>query len=76
VAEPTGPTAQPGWPQVILVAGIVVVVVLGASMGTSLLPTSIQEIVFHTPLAILVLIAGTAWLLWRIGRRGPGAPQA
>jgi FtsH-binding integral membrane protein len=75
VAEPNGAAPQPGWPQVILVAAIVVAVVLGASVGTSLLPTSLQEIVFHTPLTIVVLIAGTAWLLWRIARRGPGAPQ-
>ena len=75
MAEPNGAAPQPGWPQVILVAAIVVAVVLGASVGTSLLPTSLQEIVFHTPLTIVVLIAGTAWLLWRIARRGPGAPQ-
>jgi hypothetical protein len=75
VVEPTGPPSQPGWLQVILVAAVVVAIVLGASIGTSLLPTPIQEIVFHTPLTILVLIAGTAWLLWRIARRGPGAPQ-
>lgn len=66
---------QPGWPQVVLVAAIVVAVVLGAAMATSLLPTSAQEIVFHTPLTILVLIVGTGWLLWRIARRGPGAHQ-
>jgi uncharacterized membrane protein AbrB (regulator of aidB expression) len=75
VAEPVGAGRQPGWPEVILVAAVVVAVVLGASMATSLLPTSVQEIVFHTPLTILVLIVGTAWLLWRIARRGPGAPQ-
>ncbi|HEX7950367.1 MAG TPA: hypothetical protein VF494_08460 [Candidatus Limnocylindrales bacterium] len=66
---------QPGWPQVILVAAIVVAVVLGAAIATSLLPTSAQEVVFHTPLTILVLIVGTGWLLWRIARRGPGAPR-
>jgi uncharacterized membrane-anchored protein len=74
VAEPRGTAPQPGWPQVLVVAGIVVVVVLGASMATSLLPTSLQEVVFHTPLTILVLVIGTGWLLWRIARRGPGAP--
>ena len=73
--EPRGPGRQPGWPQVVLVAAIVVVVVLGTAMATSLLPTQVQEIVFHTPLTILVLIVGTAWLLWRIARRGPGAPS-
>jgi heme A synthase len=72
VVEPRDTGRQPGWPQVVLVAAIVVAVVLGAAMATSLLPTSAQEIVFHTPLTILVLIVGTAWLLWRIARRGPG----
>ena len=75
MAEPGDPGRQPGWAQVVLVAAVVVAVVLGAAMATSLLPTGAQEIVFHTPLTILVLIVGTAWLLWRIARRGPGAPQ-
>ena len=75
MVEPSDPGRQPGWPQVVLVAAVVVAVVLGAAIATSLLPTSAQEIVFHTPLTILVLIVGTAWLLWRIARRGPGAPQ-
>ena len=56
-------------------AAAVVAVVLGAAIATSLLPTSAQEIVFHTPLTILVLILGTGWQLWRIARRGPGAPD-
>jgi uncharacterized membrane protein AbrB (regulator of aidB expression) len=60
---------QPGWRDVLLVAFAVVGVVLGAAVLTSLLPTGAQEIVFHTPLAILVLIVGTGWLLWRIARR-------
>jgi heme A synthase len=75
VVEPRPAGRQPGWPQVVLVAAIVVAVVLGAAIATSLLPTTLQEIVFHTPLTIVVLFVGTAWLLWRIARRGPGAPQ-
>ena len=35
-----------------------------------------QEVVFRTPLAIVVLIVGTGWLLWRISRRPPGPPEA
>ena len=66
---------QPGWAQVVLVAALVVAIVLGAAVATSLLPTSAQELVFHTPLTIVVLIVGTAWLLWRIARRGPGTPR-
>jgi uncharacterized membrane protein AbrB (regulator of aidB expression) len=64
---------QPGWREVLLVAAAAVAVVLGAAILTSVLPTSVQELVFHTPLAILVLVLGTGWLLWRISRRPPGS---
>jgi uncharacterized membrane protein len=72
VAEPAA-HHQAGWRDVIVVAAVVVGVVLGAAVVTSLLPTAFQEFVFHTPIAIIVLIVGTAWLLWRIARRPPGA---
>jgi FtsH-binding integral membrane protein len=75
VADPELVSRQPGWRQVLMVAGAAVAVVLGAAILTSILPTGIQEIVFHTPLAIIVLIAGTGWLLWRISRRPPGPQQ-
>ena len=55
-------------------AAAVVVVVMGAAILTSILPSSLQEIVFHTPLAIVVLVVGTGWLLWRISRRRPEEP--
>jgi FtsH-binding integral membrane protein len=74
VAEPRL-TRQPGWRQVLMVAGAAVVVVLGAAILTSVLPTGAQEVVFHTPLTIVVLILGTGWLLWRISRRPPGTPD-
>jgi uncharacterized membrane protein AbrB (regulator of aidB expression) len=75
VAEPPRAGGQPGWREVLLVAGVAVAVVLGAAVLTSVLPTGAQEIVFHTPLAILVLVIGTGWLLWRISRRPPGTPE-
>ncbi|HEY8818041.1 MAG TPA: hypothetical protein VIM25_04395 [Candidatus Limnocylindrales bacterium] len=75
MAEPRPVDRQPGWREVLIVAGAVVVIVLGAAFLTSVLPTGAQEIVFHTPLAILVLIVGTAWLLWRIARRPAGPPE-
>ena len=75
MAEPRRVGRQPGWREVILVAVVAVAVVLGAAMLTSVLPTNFQEIVFHTPLTIVVLIVGTAWLLWRIARRPPGTPE-
>jgi hypothetical protein len=76
VAEPRPAGKQPGWREVLLVAGIAVAVVLGASVLTSILPTGAQEFVFHTPVAILVLIVGTGWLLWRIARRPAGPPES
>ena len=66
---------QPGWREVLTVALAAVAVVLGAAILTSVLPTGAQEVVFHTPLAIVVLVLGTGWLLWRISRRPPGSPD-
>lgn len=62
---------QPGWREVILVAVAVVAVVLGAAALTGLMPTPIQQAIFHGPILIAVLIVGTAWLLWRISRGRP-----
>jgi len=67
--------SQPGWREVVLVAAAVVAVVIGAAVLTGLLPAAIQDLVYQTPIAIVVLIVGTGWLLWRISRRGPGAPE-
>ena len=64
-------SAQPGWPQVILVGFAVVVGVLAAAAVTGFLPTPIQQAIFHGPVLIVVLIVGTAWLLWRISRGRP-----
>lgn len=73
MAEPSGVRRQPGWREVLLVAGAVVAIVLGAAILTSVLPTDLQGLVFHSPLLIVILIVGTAWLLWRIAR-GPATP--
>ena len=74
MAEPRGVGRQPGWREVVIAAAVAVAVVMGAAVVTSILPTNLQEVVFYTPLAIIVLIVGTAWLLWRIARRPPGPP--
>lgn len=71
MAEPRRVARQAGWREVLVVAAIVVAVVLGAAILTSALPTGVQDFVFHTPIAIVVLVVGTAWLLWRISRRPP-----
>lgn len=62
---------QPGLRQVLLVAAVVVAVVLGAAILTSLLPPAAQDLIFHGPVLIAVLVIGTAWLLWRIARPRP-----
>ncbi len=76
MAEPVSSGRQPGWREVLLVAIVVVGVVLGLAAATSVLPTQVQEVVFHTPLLILVLIVGTGYWLWRVSRRqsGPREP--
>lgn len=62
---------QPGLAEVLLVAAAVVAVVLGAAVLTSFLPDAVQAAIFQGPVLIIVLIVGTAWLLWRIGRPRP-----
>jgi hypothetical protein len=64
---------QPGLREVLLVGLAVVLTVLVAAGATALLPREGQDVVFQTPLLILVLIGGTAFVLWRILRSpGPG----
>ena len=60
---------QVGWREVLLVAAVVVAVVLVLTQLTSDVSRSVR-----TPATILVLIAGTGWILWRAARRGPPEP--
>ena len=70
MAEPAERAPKsPGWREVLIVAGVVVAVVFAFQVLTSLLPASLQEVVFRTPLAIAVLVLGTLGLLFRIARR-------
>ncbi len=62
---------QPDIPGVLLTAALAVAVVLGAAILTAFLPPEGQDVVFHTPLLIGVLIGGTALVLLRI-LRAPG----
>jgi hypothetical protein len=71
VADAPG-TRSPGLREALLVGGLTVLVVLGAAVLTFILPAGVGDIVFKTPLLILVLIVGTAAVLWRITRPGPG----
>jgi hypothetical protein len=63
----------PGLREALLVGELVVVVVLLAGVLTFLLPGDGRDIVLRTQLLILVLIAGTAGVFWRISR--PGRPD-
>jgi len=72
--DPASRSARvPGWREVLLVSGAVVALVLGAAAVTGLLPTEAQRIVFHSPLAIGVLVVGTILVLWRVAGRRPPA---
>ena len=64
---------RPGLREVLIVGALVVGVVAAAVIATSILPPGGQYVVLRTPLLILVLILGTAGVLWRITR--PNRPQ-
>jgi hypothetical protein len=62
-----------GLREALVVGGLVVVIVLLAGVVTYLLPGDARDVVLRTPLLIVVLIGGTAAVLWRISR--PGRPD-
>ena len=59
----------PGLTEVMLVAIAIVGAVAAAVVVTQLLPDDIEGVVYRSPVAIAVLIAGTGLVLWRISRR-------
>jgi hypothetical protein len=65
---PSRAARQPGIREVLLVAAVVVALVLAADAVTGILPPGLQDVVVHTPAAIVVLVLGTAFVLWRILR--------
>jgi len=67
------PDRRPGLREVLAVGAIMLAVVAVAVVLTALLPTGGQYLVLRTPLLIVVLIVGTAGVLWRITR--PGRPE-
>lgn len=63
---------QVGLRGVLLVAAAVVGGVLLVSVATGFLPAPVRDLLFRTPLPIVLLIGGTVIVLWRIGRTGRG----
>ena len=64
---------QVGWREVLLVAAVAVGIVLAVDVVTTLVP-GLQDVVTRTPIVVVALIAGTAWLLWRLSSRRPPEP--
>ena len=64
------PRRSPGLREALLVGELVVVVVLLAGVATYLLPGDARDVILRTPVLILVLLGGTAAVLWRISRPG------
>jgi UDP-N-acetylglucosamine:LPS N-acetylglucosamine transferase len=87
VAEP-GPGSEPRaagepraavesrWRDEIREVGLLAVLVVGGVLGLAAIATfvpPVEDLFDRLPIAIIVLIGGTAWVLWRITRR-PGPP--
>ncbi|MDP9484020.1 MAG: hypothetical protein M3P84_12460 [Chloroflexota bacterium] len=69
----TTPRSAPGGREVLLVAVAVVALALGLAAATGLLPPAGQDLVFRTPLVIVVLLIGTIGLMVRLAMRRPPA---
>ena len=63
--------SQAGARDVVIVAAVAVGAVLGAAILTSFLPEPAQRFLFHEPVTIVVLVVGTAFVLWRVATRRP-----
>jgi hypothetical protein len=58
-----------GWREVLFAGGAIVVIVLGLSVLTSVLPSGAQWFVFQSPLLIVVIVVGTVLVLASLLRR-------
>ncbi|MGH2464460.1 MAG: hypothetical protein ACRDGI_03285 [Candidatus Limnocylindrales bacterium] len=52
-----------GWREVLLVGAVIVAIVLGISLITTILPDGPRWIIFQSPLAIIVIAVGTVLVL-------------
>ena len=64
---------QPGWPQVLTIAVVIVAIVLAIAALSNLVP-GIGGAFANFPVLIAVLIVGTVLVVWRI-LRAPSAPR-
>lgn len=70
MAEPRRGEAR--WRDEIREVGLLAVLVVGGVLAVAALATfvpPVRELFDRLPIAIIVLIGGTAWVLWRITRR-------
>jgi hypothetical protein len=78
-AAPAAPPAlaaderQPGWPQVLAIAVVIVAIVLAVAAVSNLVP-GVGNAFASFPVLIAVLIVGTVLVVWRI-LRAPSAPR-
>jgi hypothetical protein len=72
VADPSSPGRSPGLREALVVGAVTVAAVLALAALTFVLPQGAADLVFRTPLLIVILIVGTAGVLWRITRPGGG----
>ncbi|MEX2011728.1 MAG: hypothetical protein WEF51_05785 [Chloroflexota bacterium] len=74
MADPA-PRSEARWRDEIREVGLLAVLVVGGVLGVAALATfvpPVHDLFDRLPIAIVVLIGGTAWVLWRITRRtGP-----
>jgi hypothetical protein len=73
---PSAPGAeerQPGWPQILTIAVVIVAIVLAIAAISNLVP-SVGNAFASFPVLIAVLIVGTVLVVWRI-LRAPSAPR-
>ncbi len=63
-----------GWREVLVVAAVAVMGVLGAQVISTLFP-AIGDVFRQTPVIVIGLVAATALVLWRIAAGKPSAPS-